>query len=131
MSHDVLRIYGAGRFSNAGEEVVYLRVESSHLREVWWKPDYPITSVGFNPHISLYRGANIALADAVADLLGETAIDILCAEFQLVGSRPAQVDAFRDAIWREEHVSRYIKTGKIPVALLTELRMAVRAHSDG
>src|SRR5688500_16190366 len=53
---DVLRIAGVGRFSNAGEEVVYFRVDSPHLRAATWKRDFPIFRYGFEPHISVYRG---------------------------------------------------------------------------
>jgi 2'-5' RNA ligase len=51
-----IRVVGVSRFSNAKEDVVYLSLDGEKLREVWWKPDFPIQRFGFNPHVTVYRG---------------------------------------------------------------------------
>lgn len=53
---DKIRIVGVSRFSSSSEDVVYLALDSDELRKVWWKPDFPISRFGFNPHITLFRG---------------------------------------------------------------------------
>lgn len=86
LKQDTLRIWDVGRFRNAEEEVIYLRVDSPNLRRVWWKPDYPISEFGFNPHISLYRGRDVTLADAVMQFFKHECIDVLCSEFRIVSA---------------------------------------------
>lgn len=73
MAGDVLRIYGAGRFSNPDGEVVFVHVDSPHLPEVWWKPSFP----EFNPHISIYRGSDRNLADVVERFLHEAKLEVM------------------------------------------------------
>jgi hypothetical protein len=84
MRFAVLRIGGVGRFTNPSEEVVYIRVESPQLRTIWWKPDYPISAYGYNPHISLYRGPDHALADRLASFEPLTEVVFNCAEYRIV-----------------------------------------------
>jgi len=84
MQYAVLKIAGLGTFSNPDEEVVFLSVDSPQLREIWWKPDYPIGSSGFNPHISIYRGPDSALAYKLAHFQPLHAVSYLCAEYALV-----------------------------------------------
>jgi hypothetical protein len=86
LKHDTLRVWDVGRFSNVGEEVVYLRVDSPNLRKVWWKPDYPIGQFGFHPHISLYRGADADLAEALMRYFQHECIDVYCKEFRIVSA---------------------------------------------
>ncbi len=90
MAGDVLRIYGAGRFSNPTGEVVFVRVDSPHLREVSWKPSFP----GSEPHISIYRGTDKRLAEVVERFLEEAAFEIMCAEYRLVWHRSGQRSLF-------------------------------------
>lgn len=92
LRHDVLKIAGVGRFSNTNDEVVFFRVDSPHLRSVWYKPTFPIERYGFEPHISVYRGQDAALADAVSMFLQEERIELLCAEHQLVWHQSGQLD---------------------------------------
>lgn len=87
---DVLRIHGVGRFSNVDGEVIFLRVDSIHLRDVWWKPSFN----GFEPHISIYRGSETALADVIERFLADVHVDIPCAEYRLVWHRSGQRDLF-------------------------------------
>jgi len=90
MARDVLRIHGVGRFSNPNEEVVFLRVDSPHLRDIWWKPSFP----GFEPHISIYRGADRGLASTVEKFLRTEGLDILCAEYRLTWHKSGQRNLF-------------------------------------
>ena len=99
---DVLRIGGVGRFRNPGEQIVFLRVDSPHLRSVWWKPTFPIKEHGFTPHISLYRGSDAVFADHVAAFLEREELELLCTKYELtvyrqhglpfVAERPETID---------------------------------------
>src|SRR5687768_9348826 len=75
---DVLQIAGVGTFSNPGEHVVYFKVNSAHLRDVWWKPSFPIEKYGFEPHISIYRGPDGNLADVVTRFMAAQNIVLNC-----------------------------------------------------
>jgi len=90
LRYDVFRIWGGGRFSNAGDEVAYINVDSPNLRCVWWKPDYPIERYGFFPHVSLYRGRDREFADAVKDFLEREHVELFCAEHQVAWYEPTQ-----------------------------------------
>ncbi|MGE3188711.1 MAG: 2'-5' RNA ligase family protein [Vicinamibacterales bacterium] len=94
LKYDVLRIAGVGRFSNPGEEVVFFRVDSPHLREVWWKKSFPIERYGFEPHVSVYRGHDADFADEAAAILREEHVELMCAEHRLVWYKTKQPDLF-------------------------------------
>lgn len=98
MRHDVLRIGGVGRFENPGEQVVFLRVDSPNLRRIWYKPDYPIGSYGFTPHISIYRGPDDCLAGLLEEFLVREDLVLHCAEFRLVQRLTRQGVLFTDEV---------------------------------
>lgn len=87
LCQDTLRIGGVGRFRNP-EEVVFLRVDSPNLRKVYWKRDYP-KKLGYEPHISLYRGHDATFADRVAGFLSREALEFSCADYRLWVHRSA------------------------------------------
>ena len=51
-------ISGVGCFVNEKVSVVYLRVQGKWLRQIWLKPDFPVSKFGFNPHITMYEGGD-------------------------------------------------------------------------
>jgi len=76
-------IHSAGLFENNNEFTVFLKIESPHLRQIWWKPDYPIEKYGFNPHISLFHSPDANLATCVLNFLKKEDIKLLCQDFHL------------------------------------------------
>jgi 2'-5' RNA ligase len=58
LSAQPLVLNGVGEFQAGNTHVVYLKVQHPGLRRIWWKPDYPVNTFGFNPHITVYEGAN-------------------------------------------------------------------------
>jgi hypothetical protein len=114
---DVLRIHGVGRFSNPDGEVVFLHVDSPHLREVWWKPSYP----GFQPHISIYRGSDKGLADAVELFLAEENLQINCAEYRLIWHVSKQPGLFSTGEPTVGAMQLLIETSRFDPALLDRL----------
>ena len=83
MEGDTLLIAGVGKFDNADAHIVYLKINSANLKSIWFKPDYPIETHGFNPHISLYRGQDSKLAECIHAFLEAQKIELLCHDFRL------------------------------------------------
>lgn len=125
LAHDVLRIADVGRFRNASEEVVFLRVDSPNLRKIWWKPDYPISKFGFNPHISLYRGEDIALAEALELFFRHEGVELFCAEFRLVSAITRQQEMLVPPIPMSLLPFHSILNGKIRENLLSRLDVVI------
>lgn len=123
LKHDVIRIAGTGRFSNPSEEVVYLTVESTHLRSVWWKPDYGIGKYGFNPHISIYRGQSRSFAESLERFFRHENLDLLCSEFRVVTHVTRQL-----AIFEPRVPTAFIETGRVRPGLLDRLRTLSLRH---
>lgn len=126
MEHDVLRICGVGRFRNPGEEVVFLRVESPNLRRVWYKPDYPIERFGFNPHISVYRGADSSLAESIYRFFQHENLELFCAEYQFVTRVTRQLRMFRTPV--AHFPFHLILNGRVSANFVDRLRVVVARH---
>lgn len=128
ISRDVLKIKGAGLFSNPHEDVVYLRVNSPNLRKCWWKPDYPMYKYGFNPHFSIYRGSDRLLADKLYRFFDHEKLEILCAEFRLVTHVSRQMKFLPDDVPLTEYPFHELIAGNIRENLLDRLRVVVNRH---
>lgn len=130
LKHDVLRISGVGRFSNPGEEVVYFGVDSSNLRRVWWKPDYPITRFGFNPHLSVYRGSDRQLAAELAAFLESQDIELLCSEFEVVPVMGRQMNLLSADIRRSSTHSRFMDSNRLSPRFFADLVNLLDSHRE-
>jgi hypothetical protein len=128
MRYDVIRIAGVGKFRNPEEEVLYLSVDSTHMRDVWWKPDFPIGTYGFEPHLSLYRGEDRGLVDLAAAFLSQQHIDLLCAEHRLVAARTRQYELLTEYSNQTQTLTRLIEAGRIREGLLDDLRALVGSY---
>jgi len=95
-------IHGAGLFQNPGENVVYLKVRSTALKEIWWKPDYSIEKFGFNPHISLHKSQDLGLASTIRDFLKNEGIKLVCHSFRLTPFASKQRELFPQSPVRHE-----------------------------
>lgn len=58
---------GTGCFKVSDLFYVYIAVKSDFIRPVWKKPDYPISKGFYNPHLTIYRGADMATANMIAE----------------------------------------------------------------
>lgn len=120
--NDVIRIGGVGRFSNPeSEDVVFLRVHSPHLKEIWWKRDYPIETHGFNPHITIHKSKDVAFVDAVQAFLKREPIEFLVAEHRLAWYRPSQPDFLISRTPTIEDAGRLAETDQIDFSILDRL----------
>ena len=122
LRHDVIRVSGVGRFSNPSEEVVFLGVDSPHLRSVWWKPSFPIEIHGFKPHVSVYRGSDTLFADRTADFLASQDVELLCAEHDVVWHLSRQPSLFTRSEPTVGELSNLYGSHRIDVDFLDRLR---------
>nr|WP_314623323.1 hypothetical protein [uncultured Noviherbaspirillum sp.] len=90
-----LDIVGVGRFDSSKEHVVFLKLNGEKLRQVWWKPDYPIKDHGFHPHLTVFRGSKDE-ADRVYDFLCNQNIGFNVKRYQLrtdvLGQKQKELD---------------------------------------
>jgi len=126
MQYDVLRIADIGVFSNPDEEVVYFKVDSSHLRNIWWKPKYGIGEYGFNPHFSLYRGKDKIWANIVAQFLKDEQIELLCAEYRFV--RHVTTKQLQLPQTMSKQFSRLIDSKRIHTTFMSRLEKLVNEY---
>lgn len=67
-------------FINKDKYFVYLKVECENLETIWRKPDY---GSEYNPHITLYKGTNKRIADAIFNFLKNENICFTCTEYSI------------------------------------------------
>jgi len=99
-----LLIAGANMFEGKNSSVVYLCTQGSWLREVWLKPDYPISKFGFNPHITMYEGNDRDRALKILRFLRRENIELLVEKLSVSVSTLKQGDMF------EEHLTNDLST---------------------
>jgi len=126
---DVLLIAGVGMFKSPTRAVVFLRVKSKRLRGVWWKPDFPTKTHGFQPHISLYEGPRLDLAEAIYQFLKVERIELVSHEFQVVSYASGQFPSF----YESPNVSRgsasqLVASGCIKEGILARARRLMKQH---
>lgn len=61
LAGNVVTVTDVGRFVGDRQQTVFLDCDGTRLRAVWWKRDF-----GYHPHITLYDGADMQLAEAIA-----------------------------------------------------------------
>ena len=91
-------IHGIDMFENPDEYVVYIKVTGDRLTEVCWKPDYPKSIYGSNPHITLYRGTDKELAEKVLKFLKKEPLKLVCKNYRLTPYTSKQPELFPSEI---------------------------------
>lgn len=129
MERDTIQIRGVGRFDFPESSVVFLRVESSHLEDIWWKPDYPKQIYGFNPHISLYSGNDKILANQIFDFLESESLCLETRQFELTPYVSNQFCLISSAHRKwEKHFLHLILNGKVKGDILKRAQTLVELH---
>jgi hypothetical protein len=84
--HQQVSILGPGRFDNGARQTVYLNVDSIDLPIHMYKPDFKDAV----PHLTIYNGADRALADELYGQLCDMRLfaHFYTTSFRLVESRP-------------------------------------------
>ena len=107
--HDPIFVRGVDFFQNQTENVVYIRAHSDSLRQIWWKPDFPVKEFGFNPHITLHKTPDIEFARTILDFLKKEDIQLICHEFRLIPFTSKQGDFFPiDATLRNRQFGKFL-----------------------
>jgi 2'-5' RNA ligase len=61
-----LSVNGVGTFKVGAKTVVYLKVAGDPIvRTMWFKPDFPVSKFGRNPHITIFKGSDECAAQVV------------------------------------------------------------------
>jgi 2'-5' RNA ligase len=94
LSSDPIVLNGVGMFPGTKRHVVYMKVQHPKLRRIWWKPDFPISKYGFNPHITLYEGSDPDRAARLLWFLQREQLKLLTWQFIVSPYVTAQADLF-------------------------------------
>lgn len=116
-----LLISGVGAFANEKVSVVYLRVQGTWLRQIWLKPDFPVSKFGFNPHITMYEGSDHERAKKVLKFLRLNNVELIVEDFGLAITTLRQKTLFEEA---EMPVSRSPVMGQLSSLTLDRARQA-------
>lgn len=111
IKNDVITIGGVGEFDNPDEHVVFLKIRSQNLANIWWKRDYPTGEFGFNPHISLYSGRDKELAGRIKEFLVQENIQLQARSFELTPYVSNQYCLFMPD--KKKHFLHLILEGKV------------------
>lgn len=123
-------IHSAGIFENNNEHTVFLKIENPYLRQIWWKPDYPIDKYGFNPHISLFHGSDKNLATCIYTFLKNENIKLLCREFCLTSYISKQQTLLEnEEIPQEQHFLELANRRLIKTDILQRAANAIKTSS--
>jgi hypothetical protein len=95
-----IEIYDAGMFVNKDKYFVYLKVECEDLETIWRKPDYDSE---YNPHITLYKGTNKRIADAIFNFLKNENLCFACTEYSIAVHTLRQRNLFTQNHHPETH----------------------------
>lgn len=130
LAGDELLIANPGIFETPRGAAVFLRVSSPNLRSVWNKPDFPIATHGFNPHLTLYEGPDRKRARCAYEFLrsGRHRIELICRDFAVVPYTSKQMELFpmEGAKGDEEAVQRLIWLGKVSSSFRAAFLMAIK-----
>ncbi len=118
-------ITNVGKFTNRDEYVVYYGIQHPGLRQLWWKPDFPIEKFGFNPHITIYKGFDAIFADLITAFLKKENIALLSDKFILTTHVSKQIDMFPQFESRETQFLNLVNRRVVSVTFLERLNRLV------
>ena len=122
-------IHGIGMFTNPDEFVVYIKVYSERLRRIWWKPDFPKSQYGINPHISLYRGNDKVLAEKIQRFLNAEGLNLVCTDFRLTPYTSKQSELFSlESLPVEYHFLRLSNVRIVKADIIQRAEKLVQTH---
>jgi 2'-5' RNA ligase len=119
-SHPVV-LEGIGAFRSGDRETVYLKVQHPHLRQIWWKPDYPIKEFGFNPHVTLYEGNDADRAQRLQAFLRREDLKLLTSDFAVSPYVSDHKDLFPQPESRDRSFLRLVNRGLVRADVLARL----------
>lgn len=101
-------INGVECFYNPNELVVYFKAIINGVEKTWWKPSYPQKKYGLNPHITIYKGKNKALAQELIVFLNRINLEFKLYNFEIniYNSGDRQLKFFLD---KKKTINYYLK----------------------
>ena len=127
-SHPIV-LEGIGAFQSGDRATVYMKVQHPNLRQIWWKPDYPIKQYGFNPHLTLYEGHDADRALRIETFLRREDIKMLTSEFSVSPYVADHKDLFPQTQGKEQLFLSLINRGLVRADVLARLERAL-AHAQ-
>jgi 2'-5' RNA ligase len=116
---------GIGAFQSGDRITVYMKVQHPNLRQIWWKPDYPIKEFGFNPHLTLYEGKDADRANRLQIFLRREGIKLLTSEFSVSPYVSDHKDLFPQTEGKERLFLSLINRGLVRADVLARLERAL------
>jgi hypothetical protein len=124
-SHPLV-LEGVDAFQANDHSTVYLKVQHPKLLQVWWKPDYPTKDFGFNPHITLYEGADSGRAHRLLTFLRGEGMKLLTNDFAVSPYVSDHGDLFPLVEGREHTFLKLINRGLVRADVLDRLERTLR-----
>jgi len=125
LAADPLVLEGVGTFQSGDSTTVFLKVQHPKLLQIWWKPDYPVKTFGFNPHITLYEGLDTARVQRLEAFLRREGIKLVTNEFAVTPYVSDHRDLFPVDQGGETLFLRLINHGLVRADVLDRLARAL------
>jgi hypothetical protein len=123
-------IEGIGIFELPDRVVVYVKVQHEKLRQIWWKPDFPIEKYGFNPHITLYEGTDRERARRLCEFLHGERVSLLSWDYSVTSHVADHKDMFRNPAAQDMSFLGLVNRGVVRADLLTRLERSLNGPRD-
>lgn len=126
---DPIVFEGVGAFTAGERRVVYIKVQHPKLRQVWWKPDFPIKKFGFNPHITIFEGSDAHRAQTVLDFLQKERLQLLTWDFEVTSRVSDHRDMFGEAVRKAEPFLKLVNRGLVRADVINRFERTLRSAS--
>jgi 2'-5' RNA ligase len=118
---------GVGSFSVGDRTVVYLKVQHPRLRQLWWKPDFPVSKFGFNPHITMYEGTDHERARLFLEFLKREQLKLLTWNFKVTPYVSDHADLFPKPEAGRQRFLQLVNSRMVRADILARLERALRS----
>jgi hypothetical protein len=119
---DPIFFNGFDKFSNADQNIVYVKAQSELFDRFLYKPDFPKKIFGSNPHVTIYEGSNKIKADAIYQFLKKEKFYFICKHYKFtpfIKKQQLNLDFSAQSLYTEENFVNLIQQGKINSGILT------------
>ena len=126
LARDPILLDGYGLFRVDKRFIVYVKVQHPKLRQVWWKPDFPISRYGFNPHVTLYEGPDSDRAHALLTFLQQESVKYVTWDFCVTAYVSDHRDLFASPHPLQRHFLKLSRLGTVKPNFLATLDRALK-----
>jgi 2'-5' RNA ligase len=123
-------LQGFGVFEMSDKVVVYIKIQHEKLRQIWWKPDFPIAKYGFNPHVTLYEGSDRERAERLLAFLQREGIKLLTWNFAVTPHVSDHKDLFKKPKDRETLFLGLVNRGTVRPDILARLEKTLNRSKE-